>query len=123
MRDSHRPVVAVVDDDEAVRDSLRFLLETAGFDVTTFASACQFLTSPDRETRMCLLLDQHMPKITGLEMMRRLRERGQELPVALMTGSPSPELTRRAMELGVAEVMEKPLADDVLMRFVTRATA
>lgn len=123
MRDSHRPVVAVVDDDEAVRDSLRFLLETAGFDVTTFASACQFLTSPDRATRMCLLLDQHMPKITGLEMMRRLRERGQELSVALMTGSPSPELTRRAMELGVAEVMEKPLADDVLMRFVTRATA
>ena len=123
MQDSHHPVVAVVDDDEAVRESLRFLLETAGFSVATFESACQFLTARERNARMCLLLDQHMPRVTGLELMRRLRDRGQDLPVALMTGSPSPELTRRAMELGVTEVMEKPLDDDALMRFVTRATA
>lgn len=120
MRDGRRPVVAVVDDDEAVRDSLCFLLETAGFEVVTFASADQFLAAPSGG-RTCLLVDQNMPKLTGLELLRRLRERGCGLSVALMTGSPSPELTRRAQELGAAVVMEKPLHDDVLLRFVAGA--
>jgi two-component system response regulator FixJ len=121
MHDGYRPMVAVIDDDEAVRDSLRFLLETAGFDVDTFGSACQFLAAPGRNGQVCLLVDQHMPRVTGLDLLRRLRERGQDLPVALMTGSPSADLTRRALELGVAEVLEKPLSDDVLLRFVERA--
>lgn len=120
MRDGRQPVVAVVDDDAAVRDSLRFLLETAGFDVATFASADQFLAAPSGG-RACLLVDQNMPQLTGLELLRRLRERGCTLAVALMTGSPSPELTRRAQELGAALVMEKPLHDDALLRFVAAA--
>lgn len=118
MEDGHRPIVAVVDDDEAVRDSLRFLLETAGFDVHTFESACKFLAAGGQDDRLCLLLDQHMPRVTGLDLLRRLRENGRDLPVALMTGSPSPELARRALELGAAEILEKPLTEEDLLRFV-----
>ncbi|MGE0225186.1 MAG: response regulator transcription factor [Acetobacteraceae bacterium] len=122
MIDGHRPTVAVVDDDEAVRDSLRFLLETAGFDVDTFASACQFLEASVPRDGVCLLVDQHMPRLTGLDLLQRLKERGMDVPVALMTGSPSPELTQRAQELGVAAVLEKPLMEDQLLRFVGRAS-
>jgi FixJ family two-component response regulator len=121
MGNARRPVVVVVDDDEAVRDSLRFLLETAGFSVDTFGSACDFLAATYRDRRLCLLLDQHMPRMTGLDMLQRLRDRGWDLPVALMTGSPSEEVTRRARELGVEEVLEKPLPGDVLLRFVERS--
>lgn len=109
----------MVDDDEAVRESLRFLLETAGFRVETFGSAAQFLQSAAHEALGCLLLDQHMPQVTGLDLLRELRRRGESLRVALMTGSPSPELTRRAKELGAVEVIEKPLTDDALLRFLT----
>jgi len=123
MQDRHRLTVAVVDDDEAVRDSLRFLLETAGFDVDTFASACQFLAAPVPRSPMCLLIDQHMPRVTGLDLLRQLKERGLDVPVALMTGSPSADLTQRAQEIGVAAVLEKPLAEEQLLRFVGRASA
>ena len=123
MRDEHRPVVAVVDDDEAVRDSLRFLLEIAGYAVTSFASACEFFRMAGPAETDCLLLDQHMPRVTGLELLRRLRDAGHALPVALMTGSPSADLTRQAAELGVTTVLEKPLSEDVLFQFVERAVA
>lgn len=122
MPDGRRPMVAVVDDDEAVRDSLRFLLETAGFDVLTFNSPAAFLGGTT-DGVVCLLVDQHMPQLTGLDLLGRLRQRGQKLSVALMTGSPSPELTRRARDLGAVMILEKPLRDDVLLRFVGDAAA
>lgn len=114
---SHR-TVAVVDDDDAVRDSLRFLLETAGFSVATFGSAAQFLDEAKISELACLVVDQHMPDQTGLQLVNSLRRRGTKLRVALMTGSPSPDLVRLANELGVAKVMEKPLDDDALLHFV-----
>jgi two-component system, LuxR family, response regulator FixJ len=120
--EDQRPVVIVVDDDEAVRESLRFMLETAGFDVDTFASACQFLAAAYDRQPLCLLVDQHMPQLTGLDLLQRLREAGRVVPAALMTGSPSTDLMRRAMELGVQEILEKPLPDDVLFRFVQKAS-
>jgi FixJ family two-component response regulator len=116
----YRGLVAVVDDDRAVRDSLRFLLEVSGFDVVTFASACEFFRAVQPERQACLLVDQHMPGITGLELLRRLKRDGRVLPTALMTGSPSQELVRQALELGALEVLEKPLSDEVLVRFVAR---
>jgi two-component system, LuxR family, response regulator FixJ len=123
MQDGHRPVVAVVDDDAAVRESLRFLLEIAGYEVATFGSACEFLHAGEAGRQACVLVDQHMPQVTGLELLRRLRGSGRDLPVALMTGSPSAELTRQALELGGVDVLEKPLAEEVLFRFVERSSA
>jgi two-component system response regulator FixJ len=110
--------VAVVDDDDAVRDSLRFLLEAAGFVVATFGSAAQFLNEASFGDLSCLVVDQHMPGQTGLQLVNSLRSQGATLPVALITGSPSADLLRQASELGVARVMEKPLDDEVLLQFL-----
>ncbi len=121
MHNGSQPVVAVVDDDDAVRDSLRFLLETAGFVVATYGSAAQFLEEPEPGRLRCLVVDQHMPEVTGLQLITRLRDQGSVLPIALITGSPSPELFRQADELRVSTVMEKPLDDDALLDFVEHA--
>ncbi len=110
--------VAVVDDDDAVRDSLRFLLESAGFSVASFGSAAQFLDEASFDDLFCLVVDQHMPGQTGLQLIDNLRSQGTRLPVALITGSPSAYLLRQAGELGVERVMEKPLDDEVLLHFL-----
>ena len=118
MRDDHRATVAVVDDDGAVRDSLRFLLETVGFVVMTFDSACDFLAATDRHFSTYVLVDQHMPRVTGLDLLERLREAQITATIALMTGSPSDELSERARALGAHVVLEKPLAEAALLRFL-----
>ncbi len=89
-------VIAVVDDDEAVRDSLAFLLTVTGHKVAAYASAADFLDRCDMCGVAGLILDHHMPKQTGLELLARLRSDGRALPVLLVTGSPSPEIVARA---------------------------
>lgn len=121
MEDGRRRLVGVVDDDDAVRESLRFLLEAAGFAVVTFDSAARFLGAADTGEIACLLLDHHMPEMTGLDLLRRLHGAGRSLPVALMTGSPSAQLTRQALELGAVVMLEKPLTDQALFQFVGTA--
>jgi FixJ family two-component response regulator len=121
MHDGSHRLVAVVDDDDAVRDSLRFLLEIAGYSVATYGSAAEFLHEAPLKELACLVVDQHMPEQTGLQMVSRLRSQGVTLPVALITGSPSPDLIRLAGELNVGSVMEKPLDDDALLEFIEHA--
>jgi FixJ family two-component response regulator len=111
--------VAIVDDDAAVRDSLRFLLETIGHSVETFASGGEFLKA-DRERLACLILDHHMPEMTGLELAERLRADGFGMPIVLITGSPSPAIAARAAELGI-RVLAKPVTDEDLMDFISAA--
>jgi len=109
--------VAIVDDDAAVLDAVRFLLEVAGRKVDAYPSAAAFLkafTGPPA----CLILDQHMPQITGLELVARLRSEGMHVPVLLMTELPSVAITRRAAQLGIYEILEKPPDPDALLRFV-----
>ncbi len=113
-------VVAVVDDDDAVRDSIRFLLEMAGYTVLAYDSPLRMLDNEWR-TLDCLVVDHHMPGVTGLELLAQLRSEGARLPVVLITGSISPDLERRATELG-ARVMVKPLVEDDLLAFVAEAT-
>lgn len=109
--------VAVIDDDAAVLDSLRFLLEVAGCEVTTFASAAAFLAhrgpSPD-----CVVLDCHMPLMTGLDMIERLLADRRGLRVMLITGSATPAIRARAAALGIAVVAEKPPSEADLLAFV-----
>ena len=121
MHDGSHRLVAVVDDDDAVRDSLRFLLEIAGYSVASYGSAAQFLHEAPIGELVCLVVDQHMPDQTGLQLVARLRAQGVSLPVALITGSPSADLVRLTRELSVAKVMEKPLDDDVLLDFIEHA--
>ncbi len=111
-------LVAVVDDDDAVRDSLRFLLNSAGYGVATYASGVQFLQEAPLGELSCLVVDQQMPDLTGIQTIARLRALGVNLRVALITSSPSPELVRLAQELGADVVLEKPLDEDELFRFV-----
>lgn len=110
--------VIVVDDDDSVRDSLAFLLETAGYTVDGFSSPMQCLLAMQPGTRACLVVDQHMPEMTGLEFLAELQRRGLFLPAVLITGSPSPDLVQRASALDVQMVMPKPLLEDDLLRFV-----
>ena len=115
--------VAVVDDDDAVRDSLRFLLEIS-------RPLCRHLwfSRPVSRTRRRSTSSRASwwtstcPDQTGLQLVARLRSQGITLPVALITGSPSPDLIRLARDLDVAEVLEKPLDDEVLLDFIERAS-
>ena len=112
--EQHR--IAIVDDDLAVRDSLRFLLEIIGHLVETFASAAEFQKAGPQHLA-CLILDHHMPEMTGLELVERLRADGSGIPILLITGSPSPVIATRAAELGI-RVLEKPLTEGDLLDFI-----
>jgi FixJ family two-component response regulator len=112
------PVVGVVDDEPAVRESLRFLLETSGYTVETFATGAELLAS-EFSRLACLILDHHMPNMTGLALAERLREQGQLLPIVLITGAPSPIIVARAAELGIERVLEKPPEVDDLLDFLS----
>ncbi len=109
--------VAIVDDDAAVLASFRFMLELAGFQVVTYLSAEEFLQRNANSPR-CLILDQHMPKMTGLELVARLRADGIAVPAMLITSSPSPAMVARAAQIGVERVMAKPPTEDELISFV-----
>lgn len=112
--------VAIVDDDEAVLESFRFLLETAGFTVATYASALAFLESPLLPPR-CLVVDQNMPLMTGLELAATLRAHGSTTPFLLVTSLASHMIARRASEVGIADVLDKPPSEEALLSFVRAA--
>jgi two-component system response regulator FixJ len=109
--------IAVVDDDDAIRDSFRFMLELAGFLVATYASGLEFLASDLARTR-CLILDHHMPIMTGLDLVVRLHAAQIRLPIMMITSAPSTALITRAKALGITSVLEKPPTEDELLRFV-----
>jgi FixJ family two-component response regulator len=113
--------VGVVDDDDAVRESLRFLLEFSGYRVAGYASAAKFLQDAPQGELTCLVVDQQMPGLTGLQMVAHLRAQGFSLPTALITGSVSVAMACRAEELGLSLVLEKPLDDDRLLEFVAES--
>ncbi len=115
--DNRTGPVAIVDDDPAVLDSLRFLLEVSGHEVAVYASGRQFLA--DRTARpKCLIVDQHMPDMTGLELVARLRGDGDGLRVMLITGSLSGAIVARAALIGIDKVLEKPPTEGELLSFV-----
>lgn len=109
--------VAVVDDDDGVRDSLLCLLQSFGYDTIGFPSALDFLAT-DVRTVQCLILDQQMPEMTGLQLTAKLKAEGTSLPILLMTGSPSPEIAAQAARLGLGAVPEKPLREEDILAFV-----
>lgn len=117
MADQDRRDVAIVDDDPDVRDSLSFLLQVLGHPVQAFASAAEFLKA-DMRRIACLILDHHMPGMTGLHLAERLRNDGSLIPILLITGSVSPSITAQAARLGIHRVMEKPPAENDLISFI-----
>jgi len=121
MTVSH-PIIAVVDDDAAVRNSLKFSLEIDGFSVWTYASAEELLGSSSLSSFQCLIVDQDMPRITGLELVAALRKRGIAVPALLVSGHLTPAVTRQASAAGIA-VVEKPFLGNGLIESIRAAVA
>jgi two-component system, LuxR family, response regulator FixJ len=116
-------IVHVVDDEEAVRNSLAFLLGTSGFAVRTHASAASFLEIASSIRNGCLVTDLRMPDIDGVELLRRLSAQGSMLPAIVVTGHGDVQMAVEAMKNGALDFIEKPFSDDVLIASIERAVA
>jgi FixJ family two-component response regulator len=110
-----RPLVAVVDDDESVRESLPDLLGVFGFDARVFASAEKFLVSDSLGQTKCLVLDIAMPGMTGFDLQQELKIRGQNIPIIFMTGQKDDTVRTRALERGAVGFLLKPFSDTALL--------
>jgi two-component system, LuxR family, response regulator FixJ len=115
------PLVHVIDDDEAVRTSLGFLLEMADLPARTYGSAREFLKVAGELDRGCIVTDVRMPEMNGLELIRRLKEKGVTLPVIVITGHGDVPLAVEAMRAGVLDFLEKPFDDEALLGSIRSA--
>ena len=115
--------VHVIDDDEAVRDSLAFLLRAAKFDVQTHESAVAFLAALPKVGPGCIITDVRMPEMSGIDLLRRLKELGVSAPVIVITGHGDVPLAVEAMKFGAVDFLEKPFDDDALLVSVRAALA
>src|SRR6478736_7126669 len=113
--------VYVIDDDEAMRDSLDFLLGAADFDVTLFESAQHFLDALPGVDFGCVVSDVRMPGIDGIELLKRLKADRRTFPVLIMTGHGDVPLAVEAMKLGAVDFLEKPFEDDRLIGMIEAA--
>jgi two-component system response regulator FixJ len=111
----------VIDDDEAVRDSIEFLLRTAGIRVKTYDSAAAFLAAAPTISSGCVITDVRMPGLSGIDLLRRLKEMQIGLPVIVITGHGDVPLAVEAMKCGAIDFLEKPFDDDVLLASVRSA--
>lgn len=114
-------VLFVVDDDAAMRRSLAYLFDSAGWRVATFESAHDFLDRYDGHVPGCLVLDVRMPLMSGLELQQTLKDHDIRLPIIFLTGHGDLAMAVRAMKTGACDFIEKPCKDQVLLDAVTRA--
>lgn len=116
-----KTMIYVVDDDYDVRTSLRFLLETEGFDVRTFRSGAALLGSSTRHRADCLVVDYKMAEMDGLELTLRLRRLDVSTPIVMITGYPDESISARASSAGVRRVLLKPNLEENLVECVRNA--
>jgi two-component system response regulator FixJ len=114
-RSTTTPVVYVVDDDTDVLGSLRFLLETDGFDVRTFRSGAALLNAIATGEVDCLVIDYKMPAMNGIDLASHLRNRGIDTPIILITGYPDENIAEKAAAAGIRHVVLKPHLEDSLV--------
>jgi two-component system, LuxR family, response regulator FixJ len=117
------PIVHIVDDDEAVRQSLAFMLSSAGLAVRLYESAKAFLDGLDATQCGCLITDVRMPEITGIELLHRLKERAPGLPAIVITGHGDVPLAVEAMKAGAIDFIEKPFDEEAILNAVKTALA
>jgi two-component system response regulator FixJ len=113
-----KSVVHVIDDDEAVRESLAFLLRSADLEVSTYESATAFLAALPQAAPGCVITDVRMPGLSGTELLQKLKEMGVTMPVIVMTGHGDVPLAVEAMKIGAIDFFEKPFDDEALLASV-----
>ena len=120
---NRQPIVFVVDDDDAVRNSLRLLLKSASLSTTAFASAQEFLAGWTTEQPGCLVLDVRMPGMSGLELQEELNRRGAIIPVIFISGHADVPMAVEAIQHGAFDFLQKPFSDQDLIDRIQRALA
>jgi len=118
---SDKAVVHVIDDDQAMRESLAFLLSTVGLEVQTYESAVAFLKVAREVDAGCVITDVRMPELSGVDLLRQLRELKLAIPVIVITGHGDVPLAVEAMKIGAFDFLEKPFDDEVLLASVRSA--
>ena len=119
--EKENPIVFVVDDDEAICQSLRLLISDIGLEVRTFTSADRFLADYDPSQPGCLVLDVRMSGMSGLELQSRLRKQGMQIPTIIITGHGDVPMAVEAMKAGAMDFVEKPFRDQVLLDGIQKA--
>jgi two-component system, LuxR family, response regulator FixJ len=115
------PVVHIIDDDQAVRDSLAFLLQSMRIPATAHESATSFLASLSAGQQGCIVTDIRMPDVSGIDLLRRVKEMNVQMPVIVITGHGDVPLAVEAMKLGAFDFLEKPFNDEAIVTAVRSA--
>jgi RNA polymerase sigma factor (sigma-70 family) len=123
MADQAQQYVYIVDDDEAMRDSLAWLVESQGFRVRAYASAEEFLRTYEDGLAGCLVLDVRMPGMSGLELYEKLQARHASLPVVFITGHGDVPMAVNALKKGAADFIEKPFNDQDMLKLIEQCLA
>jgi FixJ family two-component response regulator len=122
MNDQGVPIIAVVDDDASVRESLAGLAESVGYQAALFTSAEEFLQSArHRDSLACMILDVRLPGMSGVELYTQLTQSLQSIPTIIITAHADPELNTWATKIGVIAVLYKPFQPEVLLQAVRKA--
>ena len=122
MGTEEKSTVYIIDDDEQVRTSLCFLINSWGLSCESYPNADEFLACYDNDAQPgCVLVDHHMPGMSGIELLAELGRRGTHLPVIILTGSGDVEIAVHAMKLGAFDFLEKPVCDSRLLETITEA--
>ena len=118
---SETPLIAVVDDDEAIREAVQSLIRSVGFRAALFASAEDFLRSGQLEAAACLIVDVRMPRMSGLELQQRLATADRPMQIIFITAHGDEEARARALRAGAVAFLDKPFSDEVLLGAVQSA--
>ena len=116
-------VIAIVDDDEALREAMRSLVRSLGYGVSTFGSAEEFLNSEQLDDTSCLITDVQMPGLSGIDLQDRLIAGGHRFPIIFITGYPDENVRVRAMKAGAIGFLSKPCRDEHLLGYLNKALA
>jgi FixJ family two-component response regulator len=111
----HKPLIVVVDDDQAVREALENLISSVGFEVKLFASAEEFLDSDTRLQTDCAILDVRLPGMSGPELQQRLAADGQSIPIIIITAQGDDKTQDEAVAAGAIAFLKKPVREEVLL--------